>query len=70
MVNWLYKWYNPRGRWGAEEISSAFLAMVEDGSCAVSAATSKTWRWCSTTHAFERSRQYWGMTRERSGLRH
>jgi hypothetical protein len=31
MVNWLYKWYNPRGRWGAEEISSAFLSMVEDG---------------------------------------
>jgi AcrR family transcriptional regulator len=31
MVNWVYKWYNPRGRWGAEEISSAFLAMVEDG---------------------------------------
>jgi AcrR family transcriptional regulator len=31
MMNWLYKWYDPRGRWGAEEISSAFLAMVEDG---------------------------------------
>jgi AcrR family transcriptional regulator len=31
MVNWLYKWYNPRGRWGAEEISSAFLSVVEDG---------------------------------------
>ena len=31
MVNWLYKWYNPRGRWGAEEISAAFLAVVEDG---------------------------------------
>jgi AcrR family transcriptional regulator len=31
MLNWVYKWYNPRGRWGAEEISSAFLAMVEDG---------------------------------------
>jgi AcrR family transcriptional regulator len=31
MVNWLYKWYDPRGRWGAEEISSAFLAMVEVG---------------------------------------
>jgi AcrR family transcriptional regulator len=31
MINWLYKWYDPRGRWGAEEISSAFLAMVEDG---------------------------------------
>jgi len=31
MVNWLYKWYNPRGRWGAEEISSAFLPMAEDG---------------------------------------
>lgn len=31
MVNWIYKWYNPRGRWGAEEISAAFLAMVEGG---------------------------------------
>ena len=31
MVNWLYKWYNPRGPWGAEEISSAFLAVVEGG---------------------------------------
>lgn len=31
MVNWVYKWYNPRGRWGAEEISAAFLSMVEDG---------------------------------------
>jgi AcrR family transcriptional regulator len=31
MVNWLYKWYNPRGQWGAEEISSAFLAVVERG---------------------------------------
>jgi TetR/AcrR family transcriptional regulator, cholesterol catabolism regulator len=31
MVNWLYKWYNPGGRWGAEEISSAFLTLLEDG---------------------------------------
>lgn len=31
MLNWVYKWYNPRGRWGAEEISAAFLAMVESG---------------------------------------
>lgn len=31
MVNWVYKWYSPRGRWGAEEISSAFLGMIEDG---------------------------------------
>jgi AcrR family transcriptional regulator len=31
MVNWLYKWYDPRGRWGAEEISAAFLAIVEGG---------------------------------------
>src|SRR5262245_40855510 len=31
MLNWLYKWYNPRGRWGADEISSAFLAVVEGG---------------------------------------
>ena len=31
MLNWVYKWYNPRGRWGAEEISAAFLALVEGG---------------------------------------
>lgn len=31
MLNWLYKWYDPRGRWGAEEIAGAFLAVVEDG---------------------------------------
>ncbi len=31
MSNWLYKWYNPRGRWGAEEISSAFLSLLEEG---------------------------------------
>lgn len=31
MLNWLYKWYNPAGRWGAEEVSSAFLSLVEDG---------------------------------------
>ncbi len=31
MINWLYKWYNPRGRWGAEEIATAFLSLIEDG---------------------------------------
>lgn len=31
MLNWLYKWYNPRGRWGAEEISAGFLALLEGG---------------------------------------
>ena len=31
MLNWLYKWYNPGGRWGAEEISEAFLAVLEGG---------------------------------------
>lgn len=31
MLNWLYKWYNPAGRWGAEEIASEFLALVEGG---------------------------------------
>jgi hypothetical protein len=31
MLNWLYKWYDPRGAWGAEEISSGFLAVVESG---------------------------------------
>src|SRR5438552_10655154 len=31
MLNRLYKWYNPAGRWGAEAVSGAFLALVEDG---------------------------------------
>ena len=31
MLNWLYKWYNPAGRWGAEEISGAFLSLLEGG---------------------------------------
>ena len=31
MLNWLYKWYDPGGRWGAEEVSAAFLALVEGG---------------------------------------
>src|SRR4029453_4044460 len=31
MLNWLYKWYNPAGRWGAEEVSAAFLALLEGG---------------------------------------
>ena len=31
---WVYKRYDPRARWGAEEISAAFLAMVEAASCA------------------------------------
>jgi AcrR family transcriptional regulator len=31
MVNWVYKWYNPAGRWGADEIATAFLALVEGG---------------------------------------
>ncbi len=31
MLNWLYKWYNPAGRWGAEEIAAAFLTLVEGG---------------------------------------
>ena len=31
MVNWVHKWYNPRGRWGAEEISAAFLSLIGGG---------------------------------------
>src|SRR6185436_16115923 len=31
MLNWLYKWYNPAGRWGAEEISAGFLSVLEGG---------------------------------------
>jgi hypothetical protein len=31
MLNWLYKWYDPAGRWGAEEVSAAFLDLLERG---------------------------------------
>jgi AcrR family transcriptional regulator len=31
MLNWIHKWYNPRGRWGADEISAVFLALIEGG---------------------------------------
>ncbi len=31
MVNWIHKWHDPRGRWGAEDVAAAFLALVEDG---------------------------------------
>ena len=31
MMNWIYKWYDPRGRWGAEEVSAAFLSLLEGG---------------------------------------
>jgi AcrR family transcriptional regulator len=31
MLNWIHKWYNPAGPWGAEEVSAAFLALVEGG---------------------------------------
>jgi AcrR family transcriptional regulator len=31
MLNWLYKWYNPAGPWGAEEIARAFLDLLERG---------------------------------------
>jgi AcrR family transcriptional regulator len=31
MLNWVHKWYNPAGPWGAEEVSAAFLALVEGG---------------------------------------
>jgi AcrR family transcriptional regulator len=31
MLNWIHKWYNPRGRWGAEEIAAAFLSLLEGG---------------------------------------
>jgi AcrR family transcriptional regulator len=31
MLNWLYKWYNPAGAWGAEEIAAAFVDLLERG---------------------------------------
>ena len=31
MANWVHKWYNPRGPWGAEEVSAAFLSLIEGG---------------------------------------
>jgi TetR/AcrR family transcriptional regulator, cholesterol catabolism regulator len=31
MANWLYKWYNPRGPLGPDDIARVFLSVVEDG---------------------------------------
>ncbi len=31
MVNWLYKWYNPRGSLGPDDIAHLFLSFVEVG---------------------------------------
>ncbi|MFQ5521690.1 MAG: TetR/AcrR family transcriptional regulator [Candidatus Methylomirabilia bacterium] len=31
MMNWLYKWYRPGGRWGADEIARSFLSVIERG---------------------------------------
>lgn len=31
MVNWLYKWYRPAGRWGADDIAGVFLDLIEGG---------------------------------------
>ncbi|MCI0548418.1 MAG: TetR/AcrR family transcriptional regulator [Candidatus Rokubacteria bacterium] len=31
MLNWPYKWYNPAGTWGADEIAGAFLEILERG---------------------------------------
>jgi AcrR family transcriptional regulator len=31
MLNWIHKWYNPAGRWDAEELSAVFLGLIEGG---------------------------------------
>jgi AcrR family transcriptional regulator len=31
MLNWLYKWYRPDRPWDAEEVSRAFLMLIEGG---------------------------------------
>ena len=31
MLNWVHKWYDPTGRWGAEDVSAAFLTLLEGG---------------------------------------
>jgi TetR/AcrR family transcriptional regulator, cholesterol catabolism regulator len=31
MLNWVHKWYDPTGRWDAEDVSAAFLTLVEGG---------------------------------------
>ena len=31
MLNWVHKWYDPTGRWDAEDVSAAFLTLLEGG---------------------------------------
>lgn len=31
MLNWLHKWYDPRGRWSGDDVAAAFLSLVEEG---------------------------------------
>jgi AcrR family transcriptional regulator len=31
MSNWTHKWYDPRGKWDAEFIADAFIALIERG---------------------------------------
>ncbi len=31
MSNWVYKWYDPTGRWDADAIAEGFIALVEPG---------------------------------------
>jgi len=31
MLNWIHKWYNPAGRWDAEQLSAVFLGLIEGG---------------------------------------
>ena len=38
MSNWTHKWYDPRGRWDAEFIAEAFIALIERGYVASPAA--------------------------------
>jgi AcrR family transcriptional regulator len=31
MTNWVYRWFDPRGAWDADDVADAFIALVERG---------------------------------------
>ena len=39
MSNWAHRWYDPRGKWDAEFIAEAFIALIERGYAASPAAS-------------------------------
>jgi AcrR family transcriptional regulator len=41
MSNWTHRWYDPRGRWDADHIAEAFIALLERGYLVTPAASQR-----------------------------